>query len=151
MYDAMETLGVTITPKSKETCTRIELPPPPTTIANGAVDNVSSLTVAAGAPTQIVCEPAIVARIAVSKPSRHVFTEDDRLPPMLDVPEVVRCVLLCMFEDVEGGLCWLEVLEVPDVMGSVPLCMLEAVDGRLCLPEVPEVMRCVLLCTLKTV
>ena len=52
------------------------------------------------------------------------------------MPEVIRCVLLCMLEAVEGELCLLEEL---DVMR----CML------LCMPEVPEVMRCVLRCTLE--
>jgi len=52
------------------------------------------------------------------------------------VPEVIRCVLLCMLEAVEGRL---RLLEVPEVMRSVLLCLL----------EVPEVMRCVLLCSLE--
>ena len=34
---------------------------------------------------------------------------EDRLC-LLEVPEVMRCVLLCMLEDVEGTLCLLEVL-----------------------------------------
>jgi len=42
---------------------------------------------------------------------------------VLQVPEVMRRVLLCMLEAVEGGFCSLEVLEVS---------------------EVPEVIRCVL-------
>ena len=59
---------------------------------------------------------------------------------MQDVPEVLRCVLLCMLEAVEGGLCLLEVLE--EVMRCVLLCLLEVV-------EVTEVMHCVLLCLLE--
>src|SRR6266480_3226414 len=62
-----------------------------------------------------------------------------------NVPEVMRCVLLCMLEGVEGRLC---LPEVPEVMRCVLLCMLEAVVGRLCLPkvlEVSEVVHCVLL------
>src|SRR6266480_4528533 len=55
--------------------------------------------------------------------------------------EVIRCVLLCMREALEGGLCLLEALEV---MRRV-LCMLEGVEGELCLLEVLEVMPCVLL------
>ncbi len=35
---------------------------------------------------------------------------------MLDLPEVMRCVLLCMLEAMEGEVCLLEVLEVPEVM-----------------------------------
>jgi hypothetical protein len=53
-----------------------------------------------------------------------------------------------MLEVVEGGLCLLEVwevLEVPEVMCCVPLCMLEAVEGGLCLPEVMRPQR-MLLC-----
>jgi len=49
---------------------------------------------------------------------------------VLDVPKVMRCVQLCVFEVVEGGLCLLEVLEVldvPEVMHCVLLRMLEAV------------------------
>jgi len=38
---------------------------------------------------------------------------------VLEVPEVIRCVLLCMMEAVEGSLCLLEVLEVPEVMRCV--------------------------------
>ena len=59
-----------------------------------------------------------------------------------EMPEVMRCVLLCTLEAVEGGLCSLEVLEmltmleVPEVMRCVLRCML----------EVPELMRCVLRC-----
>ena len=58
---------------------------------------------------------------------------------LLEVLEVMRCVLLCMLEAVEGVLCslkLLEVLEVPEVMRCVLLCMLEAVEGGLCLLEV---------------
>ena len=69
---------------------------------------------------------------------------------VLDVPEVMRCVLLCMLEAVEGRLCLLEVLAMPDVLDApdvtrgVLLCMFEAVEGGLCLLEVLEVMRYVL-------
>src|SRR6266480_473700 len=62
-----------------------------------------------------------------------------------------------MLEAVEGELCLLEALEVPQVMRCVLLCMLEvsevmhcvlrmleAVDCGLCLLEVPEMMRRVL-------
>ena len=65
------------------------------------------------------------------------------LAAVLKVVEVIRCVLLCMLEAVEGRLCLLE------VMRRVLLCMLEAAEGGLCLLEVlemlevPEVMRCV--------
>ena len=48
----------------------------------------------------------------------------------------MRCVLLCMLEAVERGLCSLE------VMRRVLRCMPEAVEGDLCLLEV---MRCMLL------
>jgi len=70
---------------------------------------------------------------------------------VLDVLEAMRCVLICMLEAVDGGLCLLEVMEVldlPEVMCRVLLCMLKAVEGELCSLEVlksPEVMRCVLL------
>ena len=54
---------------------------------------------------------------------------------MLDVPEVMRCVLLlCMPEAVESGLCVLVVLDVldaPAVMRCVLICMLEAVESEL--------------------
>jgi len=56
-----------------------------------------------------------------------------------------------MLEAVEGGLC---LQEVPEVMRCVLLCMLEAVEGRICLQEVLEVleaMRRVLLCMLDAV
>ena len=57
---------------------------------------------------------------------------------VLDVPEGIRCVLLCMLEAVDGGLCLLElrvldVLDVPEVTRCVLLCMLEAVEGELSL------------------
>jgi hypothetical protein len=39
---------------------------------------------------------------------------------VLEVPEVIRRVLLCMLEAVEGGL------RLPEVMCCVLLCMLEA-------------------------
>src|SRR5438876_423422 len=45
----------------------------------------------------------------------------------------------------------LEVLEVPEAMRCALLCMLEVVEGVLCALEVPEVMRCVLLYTLEAV
>ncbi len=48
---------------------------------------------------------------------------------VLEVAEVMCCVLLCMLEVVEGRLCLLEVLEVAEVMCCVLLCMLEAVEG----------------------
>ena len=38
----------------------------------------------------------------------------------------------------------LEALEVPDVMRCVLLCILEAVEGGFCLLETPEVIRCLL-------
>jgi len=47
----------------------------------------------------------------------------------LEVPEGIRCVVLCMLEAVEGRLCMLEVIRRV-------LCMLEAVEGGLCLLEV---------------
>jgi len=80
--------------------------------------------------------------------------------------EVIRRVLLCILEAVEGDLCLLEVpeatrcvllcilevSEAPEVMRRLVLCMLEAVEGSLCLLdvlevlegfEVPEMMHCV--------
>ena len=71
---------------------------------------------------------------------------------MAEVLEVMRRVLLCMLEAAEGEFCLLEVLEVPEMlevleaMHRVLLCMLEAAEGELCLLEMLEVMRCVLLC-----
>ncbi len=59
---------------------------------------------------------------------------------VLEVPEVTRCVLLCMLEAVDGELC------LPEVMCRVLLCILEAVEGELYLLEVlgvAEVMYCV--------
>ena len=38
-----------------------------------------------------------------------------------EVPEVIRCVALCVLEAVEGRLCSLEVLELLDVMRHVLL------------------------------
>ena len=43
----------------------------------------------------------------------------------LEVLEVMRCALRCISE---GELC----LEVPEVMRGVLLCMVEAVENRLC-------------------
>jgi len=94
---------------------------------------------------------------------------------LLQVPEVIRCVLLRMLEAVDGKLCLLEVLEVIrrvlcmfwrrwrvrsvcwsclEAMRRVLLCILEAVEGELWLLEVLEVlevMRCVLFCMLEAV
>src|SRR6266480_7016952 len=70
----------------------------------------------------------------------------------LEVPEVMRCVRLCMLEAVGGGFYFLE------VMRRVRLCILEVVEGWFCLREVSEVsevlevlevMRCTLLRTLE--
>ncbi len=64
---------------------------------------------------------------------------------MVDVPEVLevmRSMLHCLLEIVDGALCS---LEVPELMQCVLPCMLEVVDGALCLREVlevPEMMRC---------
>ena len=62
----------------------------------------------------------------------------------------MRCVLHCILEPVQGGLCLLEVLEVMrfvlhGVLGGMRCvlhCMLEPVQGGLCLLEVLEVMEC---------
>lgn len=51
---------------------------------------------------------------------------------MLDVLEMMRCMLLCL-------------LEVPEVMRCVLLCMLKAVEGELWLLEMLDAMRYVLL------
>ncbi len=69
------------------------------------------------------------------------------------------CVLLCILEAVEGGLCSLvvevlEASEAPEVIRCMLLCILEAVEGGRCLLEVLkvlDVMRCVLLCMLEAV
>ena len=53
------------------------------------------------------------------------------LQEALEVPEVMRCVLLCMLEAVEGGLCLLEALEVPEVIRCLLLCMLEVAENGL--------------------
>ena len=45
-----------------------------------------------------------------------------------------------------SSLCLLEAMEVPEVMRCVLICILEAVEGEVCLLEVLEVMRCVLPC-----
>jgi len=81
------------------------------------------------------------------------------------VSEVIRCVLLCMLEAVEGTLCFvLEVMHrvlciwrpwrVSFVcrrcwawMRRMLLCMQEVVEGELCF--VLEVIRCVLFCILE--
>ena len=57
----------------------------------------------------------------------------------------MRCMLLCILEAVEGGLCLLEMLEVLEVIH----CVLEAMMGGLRLLkmlEMLEMIRCVLLC-----
>ena len=54
--------------------------------------------------------------------------------------EVMRR-MLCMTGTVEGELC---LLDVPEVIRCVLLCMLEAMEGEFCLLQVPEVMHCVL-------
>ena len=48
----------------------------------------------------------------------------------------MRRVLLCMLGAVEGELRLLDVLELPEVIRCMVLCMLEAEEGRLCLLEV---------------
>ena len=54
---------------------------------------------------------------------------------LLEVPEMIRCVLLCMLEAVKGILCLLEGLEtlevpeVPEMTRCMPLCMLETAEG----------------------
>jgi hypothetical protein len=53
-------------------------------------------------------------------------------------------VLFAEEKAVEGGHCLVEMVEV---MCCVLLCMLEAVEGGFCLLEVPEVICCALLCT----
>jgi len=81
-----------------------------------------------------------------------------------EVPEAIRCVLLCMLEMLEVPECtmcspyaggrgrW--VLFVEGVGGDA-LCVLhtpKAVEGGCCLleaSEVPEVIRCMLLCMLE--
>ena len=47
---------------------------------------------------------------------------------VLEVPQVIRCVLLCMLEAVEGRLMLLGLLEVPEMMRCALLDMLEAVE-----------------------
>src|SRR5436190_685031 len=71
---------------------------------------------------------------------------------LLEVLDAMRCVLLRMLEAMEGRLCLLEilhVLEVPEVIRCVLLCMLEAI--RCVLLCMLEVVRRVLLCMLETV
>jgi len=48
----------------------------------------------------------------------------------VEVPEVIRCVVLFMLEAVEGALCLVEVSEVLEVIRCVLLCMLEVCGGR---------------------
>ena len=50
---------------------------------------------------------------------------------MLVVRKSTLCMLLCMLEAVERGLCLPEVFELLEVMCCVLLCMPEAVEGRL--------------------
>ena len=70
------------------------------------------------------------------------------------MPEVMRCVLLCILEAAEGLHCLLEVLEVPEMMRCVLLRLPDAVLYVLEVSEVldvieaQEAMRCVLLCML---
>lgn len=65
---------------------------------------------------------------------------------MLEVLELMCCVLLCMLEDVEDALF------VAGVEGYVLCCwcILKAMEGDLCLPEVLEIISCVLLCIPET-
>ena len=49
-----------------------------------------------------------------------------------EVPDVMRCVLLCILEAVEGGLCLLNVREAPEPIRCVLLCMPEAVKVGIC-------------------
>src|SRR6266480_5189315 len=96
---------------------------------------------------------------------------------VLEVSEVIRCMLLCMLEAVEGWLLaggatvcailyaggcgryalFMEVLEASEALEVIRCmlrCMLEAVEGTFCLLEVsqvPEVIRRVLLCMLEAV
>ena len=55
---------------------------------------------------------------------------------VLEVPEIMRCVLHRMLEAADGRFCcWrmLEVLEMPEVMHCLLLRMLEAVEvGSVC-------------------
>lgn len=50
---------------------------------------------------------------------------------VLEVPELMHCVVLCMLGAVEGGLYLLEVLKMMKVMRRLLFCMLEAVEGEL--------------------
>src|SRR6266480_2259725 len=68
-------------------------------------------------------------------------------PYLLELLEAMRCVLLCIPEAVKGGFCLLEVLDVLEALEAIRcvlFCMLEAVEGRFCLLEVLELMRSVL-------
>ena len=49
---------------------------------------------------------------------------------------MMRCVLFCTLEAIQGELCLLGVLEVAEVVRCVLRCILEAVEGGLCLLEV---------------
>jgi len=60
---------------------------------------------------------------------------------VLEMSEVMRCVLLCMLEVVEGELSLFNVLEVPEDMRCTLLYMLEAVEDALSSLEVLEVLR----------
>src|SRR5436190_6169165 len=67
--------------------------------------------------------------------------------------EVMCCVLPRILE---GGICLLEMLEVPEAMCCVLLCILEVMEAMRCMLlcmlevlEVPEMMCCVLLFTLE--
>ncbi len=54
----------------------------------------------------------------------------------------MRRALLGVLDAAEGGLCLLWVLEVAEVIRCVLLYMPEAVACGLCLPEALEVRRC---------
>ncbi len=51
-----------------------------------------------------------------------------------------RCFEVMRREAVGGELCLLEVPEVPELIRCVLLCMLEAVEGELCLLEALKVL-----------
>ena len=61
---------------------------------------------------------------------------------LLEMPGLMRCVLFCIREAVEGGLF---LLDVPKVMRCVLLYMLETVEGGLCYGDVGGDAPCALL------
>jgi hypothetical protein len=63
---------------------------------------------------------------------------------LLEALEVIRCMLLCMLEVVEGGLCMLEVVDggLSFRVSKIPLWVLVTVRHPNCLQSIPAPLNC---------